>query len=85
MGTGVQRKEAKVNCAFCDNPDFRRGTKTLTFEREGQTVVLFDVPADICTKCGEGEVDEETAERILELVEEALASGKRQIQYARAA
>ena len=47
------------------------GTTTATFEADGTTVVIRNVPAEICDACGEGSFDPATTERLLELAEEA--------------
>ena len=46
-----------------------------TFQREGTTVVISNVPADVCPDCGEGYFDRETTDRLLALVNEAAAPG----------
>ena len=49
----------------------RAGRTTVTFHRDGQTVVANDVPADVCGKCGEACVTEDVAEQLLEMAAEA--------------
>lgn len=58
-------------CTVCGTGSVERGTTTATFEADGTTVVIRNVPADVCTACGEGYYDALTTERLLELATEA--------------
>jgi YgiT-type zinc finger domain-containing protein len=49
------------------NGETRPGTTTVTFHREGRTLVVNEVPADVCENCGEAYVAEETTARLLEI------------------
>ncbi len=60
-----------MNCTVCHNGDTRSGTTTVTFHKEGQTVVVNEVPAEVCENCGEAYVDEDITEQLLEIAEEA--------------
>ncbi|MEO8971267.1 MAG: YgiT-type zinc finger protein [Ktedonobacteraceae bacterium] len=37
--------------------------------------MVKSVPADVCRNCGEGHVDDRTAERLLQIAEEAIEAG----------
>ena len=58
-------------CSVCGKGSVERGVTTATFEADGTTVVIRNVPADVCTACGEGYYDALTTERLLELAAEA--------------
>ena len=60
---------------ICKQGETRRGTATITLEREKATLVFKDVPADVCAVCGEEYIDEATTARILKAAEEAARSG----------
>ena len=60
-------------CPSCHKAAVERGTTTATFETEGTTVVIRNVPADVCTACGEGSYDAITTDRLLALA--AAAAG----------
>lgn len=47
----------------------------MLFERDNTTLVIKQVPADVCQICGEGYVDEETTDRLLQIAEAAVKSG----------
>ena len=58
-------------CGICKDGVVERGTTTATFEADETTVVIRNVPADVCRACGEGSYDAVTTERLLELAAEA--------------
>jgi YgiT-type zinc finger domain-containing protein len=60
-----------VVCSACKKGSVERGTTTATFETDGTTVVIRNVPADVCTACGEGYYDVLTTERLLVLAADA--------------
>jgi hypothetical protein len=43
----------------------------VAFHREGQTVVINEVPAEICENCGEAYVAEDVTEQVLEIAAHA--------------
>ena len=62
-------------CVICRHGETRDGTATVTLERKGVTLVIRSVPARVCDNCGEEYVDDDTASRLLELLDEAVRSG----------
>ena len=64
-----------MKCLMCKNESTVEGTTTVTFERDGMTLVVRNVPAQVCTNCGEAYVDEETSSRLLESAERAAREG----------
>ena len=60
-----------MNCIVCHHGQTRPGTTTITFHRDGQTVVVNEVPAEICENCGEAYVAEDVTEQVLEMAAEA--------------
>jgi YgiT-type zinc finger domain-containing protein len=64
-----------MTCVICKNGETRPGTATVTLEREGATVVIKGVPAQVCKNCGEEYVDEGIAGRLLKTAEEAVRAG----------
>jgi YgiT-type zinc finger domain-containing protein len=58
-------------CAACNRGTLKRGTTTATFETEDTTIVIRNVPAEVCDACGDGSYDAVTTERLLELASEA--------------
>jgi YgiT-type zinc finger domain-containing protein len=64
-----------MKCVICKNGETRPGNATVTLEREGTTLVIKGVPADVCANCGEEYVDETITARLLKTAEEAARSG----------
>ena len=60
-----------MNCIVCHHGQTRPGTTTVTFHRDGQTVVVNEVPAEVCENCGEAYVDEEVTAKVLEIAADA--------------
>ena len=64
-----------MKCLMCKNESTVAGTTTITFERNGMTLVIKNVPAQVCPNCGEAYVDEDTSARLLESAEIAASEG----------
>lgn len=64
-----------MTCLICKHGETRTGMATVTLEREGTTLVIKGVPAQVCTNCGEEYVDEDTTARLLHTAEEAARIG----------
>jgi YgiT-type zinc finger domain-containing protein len=62
-------------CPICRQGETHAATTTVTLERGGLTFVAKDVPAMVCSNCGEDYVDEQTTRQVLRMAEEAAASG----------
>ena len=60
-----------MKCIVCHNGETRPGTTTVTFHREGQTVVVNEVPAEVCGNCGEPYVAEGVTAKVLEIAAHA--------------
>lgn len=55
-----------MRCVICKQAETKSGKATITLERNGLTLVVKGVPAQICPNCGEEYVDEQVAKRLLE-------------------
>jgi YgiT-type zinc finger domain-containing protein len=64
-----------VKCVVCKKGETEPGKATVTLERDGLTLVVKGVPADICRNCGEEYVEEKTVEKLLRTAEEIARSG----------
>ena len=64
-----------MKCIICRNSETHPGTTTVTFERNGFTFVVKDVPAQVCPNCGEDYVDEKVAGELLKSAEQMAAAG----------
>jgi YgiT-type zinc finger domain-containing protein len=64
-----------MKCVICKKGETKPGKATVTLERNGTTLVVKGVPANVCTNCGEEYVDEGITDRLLKTAEEAARSG----------
>ena len=64
-----------MKCVICKIGETKTGTTTNLLERNNTTLVIKHVPADVCQNCGEGYLDEDTTDRLLQLAESAVKSG----------
>ena len=64
-----------MKCVICKNGETEPGTASILLERDKTTLVIKNVPAEVCLNCGEGYVDEDTTERTLQMAEEATKLG----------
>lgn len=64
-----------MKCVVCKQGETKPGTATVTLERNGTTLVIKGVPAEVCGNCGEDYIGEETARRLLKDAEEAAQAG----------
>jgi YgiT-type zinc finger domain-containing protein len=63
-----------ITCIVCREGRTRPGTTSYTFERNGHTLVVNDVPADVCSSCGEAYLADLVAGHLLALAAEARTS-----------
>ena len=73
-----------MKCVICKEAETKSGKTSLVFERNGSTIVFKDVPARVCSNCGEAYVADEVTGNILKTVESELKKGVELeiIQYA---
>jgi YgiT-type zinc finger domain-containing protein len=64
-----------MKCVVCKVGETQPGTATVVLQRGSATVVINDVPAQVCENCGEEYVDEQVAEAVLTAAEAAVRAG----------
>jgi YgiT-type zinc finger domain-containing protein len=64
-----------MQCVICQYGETEPGTTTVALTREDATIVIRDVPAQICTICGEYYVDAATGKRLSQIAEQAVHEG----------
>ena len=64
-----------MKCVICKQGLTYDGMTTVTLERGYTTVVIKDVPAEICENCGEYYLSEEATEKVQNLAEQAVQHG----------
>jgi YgiT-type zinc finger domain-containing protein len=62
-----------MKCLICKNTHMKEGATILPIERGNAILIITDIPAQVCTNCGEPYLGEGTARDIQELANETLA------------
>jgi YgiT-type zinc finger domain-containing protein len=70
-------KATDMKCAVCRQGETSPGKATVVLQRGGATVVINNVPAQVCENCGEAYVDEQVAEKVLAAAEASVRAGVR--------
>lgn len=66
-----------MKCLVCKNGTLKAGRTTVTVERDGTTIVIHNVPANVCETCGEDYLDAAVASSLETVLQEAARSGVR--------
>ena len=77
MGCRIPTTTNLMKCLACKNGTLKPGRTTVTVERDRTTVVIHNVPADVCETCGEDYLDAAIATSLEALLQEAARSGVR--------
>jgi YgiT-type zinc finger domain-containing protein len=64
-----------MQCVICKQGETRLGKATVTMERKSLTLIIKNVPAQVCANCGEEYVDEKTTAQLLKAAEETAKAG----------
>ncbi len=64
-----------MKCVICQYGETEPGTTIVALARGETTIVIRDVPALICTTCGEEYVDALTGKRLSQIAEAAVSEG----------
>ena len=68
MGKRYENKEEKImNCFTCKG-NMKEKKVNYVVDLEDRIIIIKEVPAKVCTKCGEQYFDDETAENIEKIV-----------------
>ena len=75
LARGLQNPEKSMTCIICKNGKTQPGHTTVALTRGETTVVIKELPAEICDNCGEPYLDEEMTGWVLERAEKAVSQG----------
>jgi YgiT-type zinc finger domain-containing protein len=64
-----------MNCTVCKQGKTQPGTTKVTLERNATTLVVKEVPAQICENCGEAYMAEETTVALLAMLKQSATNG----------
>ncbi len=73
-----------MKCVICKHGDTSAGMTTVTLTRGEATVVIKNVPAEICDNCGEYYLDDAVSQHVLTIAERVIenAAEVEVVQYA---
>lgn len=64
-----------MDCVICKHGKTENGLVTVTLNRGNSVIVINEVPAQVCSNCGEYYLSEEVTEKLLAKANAAVASG----------
>ncbi len=64
-----------MKCAICKHGSTQPGFVTVTLERNGCTIIVRNVPAEVCDNCGEYYLSEAITDRVLSRADAAIRNG----------
>ena len=64
-----------MTCLICKQGEAKPGRASVTMQRGDCTVIIKDVPADVCENCGEYYVSESVTQELLRRAELAAQNG----------
>jgi len=64
-----------MECVICKQGKTEPGMITVPLQREGNTIIFKNVPADVCQNCGEYYLSETTTNDLLSRAEQAISRG----------
>jgi len=71
----TRRGGGTMKCVICKTGETAQGTTTVFLNRGDTSVILKQVPADICENCGEYYLSKEITRQVLEKAEAAATKG----------
>jgi YgiT-type zinc finger domain-containing protein len=64
-----------MKCVICKHGETQGGKVTVTLQREQATIIIKDLPPEVCENCGEYYLSEPVTEKLLTRAEEAVKNG----------
>lgn len=64
-----------MDCVICKHGKTENGLVTVTLNRGNSVIVIKEVPAHVCSNCGEYYLSEEVTEKLLAKANAAVAFG----------
>lgn len=61
-----------MKCLVCKNDRTEAGTTVMPIERGAKIMLITDIPAQVCTNCGEPYLSEATAREVEQVAQEML-------------
>lgn len=70
-----QDAEVMMKCVICKTGNVADGTATVILKRGETTIIIKDVPAEVCDQCGEYYLSEVMTEKVMAMAETAVSKG----------
>ena len=67
--------ENAMKCLICKVGEAKPGHVTVTLQRGASTIIIREVPAEVCGNCGEYYLSDEVTAEVLARAESAVARG----------
>lgn len=64
-----------MKCVLCKHGDTKAGKVTVTLQRGNCTIIIKDVPGEVCVNCSEYYLSDSITKQILALAEDAALKG----------
>jgi YgiT-type zinc finger domain-containing protein len=64
-----------MKCVICKQGETDPGLTTVTLQRGESTIIFKQVPAEVCSNCGEYYLSQDITEQLLSRAEEAVKNG----------
>ncbi len=64
-----------MTCPKCKHGKTRTGTTTLVLERGKSTIIIKNVPAEVCDNCDESFISDSVSREVMELAERGVSRG----------
>ena len=64
-----------MTCPICKHGETKSGATTLVFERGTSTIIIKNVPAEICDNCDEAFLAENVSQEVLDLANKKAGKG----------
>jgi YgiT-type zinc finger domain-containing protein len=75
LGVRLPNEEKEMNCVICKYGTTEAGKVTVALNRATTVVVFKEVPAQVCTNCGEYYLSEDVTKKLMTRANAAVASG----------
>ncbi len=58
-----------MKCVICKSGETNEGYTTVTLQRQNSTIIIKEVPAQLCNNCGEYYLNEDVTGQVLRMAE----------------
>jgi len=64
-----------MKCVICKTGTTKKGTATVKLDKKATIVIIKNVPADVCSNCGEYYLSAEMTRNVLKIANDAYKKG----------